>query len=110
MPNPLFGVVSTDSLRQAGTYCLNTNTQIQGQITAMINTVNSLIADGAAGTDINQLNIDTAQWQSDATKLNNVLETIAGGLNTTANNYDHNLTANTRNIANVGSSMPAAKF
>jgi len=101
--------VTAQELITASTTCRNTNSEIQAQIGQMQSYVQGLMG-AYQGTAATQLQSVSQQWHTDATQLNYVLDTIAQGLQSNANNYVTNEATNTSNLANVASGAPSARI
>jgi len=101
--------VTAAELLNAAKACQQTNEQVQAQIKQMQTYVQGLMGSyqGPCALALQQL---SDQWGADAVTLNNVLSTIAQGLTSNANNYVTFETANTQNLTNIASGLPAARF
>jgi WXG100 family type VII secretion target len=104
----LYGV-TPEQLHQAANVCRSTNQQIQGQIQRGTNIIATLMGE-ASGADFVQLQTVYDHWNADAIQLNQVLTTIASGLDSSANNYGSAVAQNTANVSSVGGSLPGAKL
>jgi hypothetical protein len=107
---PLFGVQSLDDMRSVGQQCQTASENIYSSLTQQANAVQNLIDEGASGTDILALQHVETDFMSAAIQLKTVLSTIGNALVNTANNYEHNMEANTTNVTSAGAGLPAGKF
>jgi WXG100 family type VII secretion target len=101
--------VTPQDLLNGATASTNTNNQIQAQIQRMQSYVLGLM-EIYQGPSAGQFLTLSEDWGADAKALNDVLTTIANGLNATANNYVVGETTSMTNINNIASTLPTARF
>ncbi|WP_157756797.1 WXG100 family type VII secretion target [Plantactinospora sp. KBS50] len=97
--------VTPETLVAAATNCRSVNSTIQNDIAAMRAYVAGLMST-YQGTAALALQALSDQWGRDATALNEVLNTIATGLDSNAGNYVESETTNTNNFQNLLGNLP----